>query len=79
MQLWNAFHDSTGNIPQTSSGILPPNSASQDLLHRPPTSADPYVGFRASEVLLFSVGVHMTHGYSALLSYSIEIYAGHVQ
>jgi len=79
MQVWNVFHDSSRNIPQTSSGVLRQNSESQDVLHRPPTSVDPYAGFRAPEVLLFSGDVHMLSDYSLLMSYSTEIYAGHVQ
>lgn len=53
-QLWNAFHDSTENIPQPLASILPQNSEPQDLLQRPPTSvhasSDLYFGFGGSEV-----------------------------
>lgn len=53
-QLWNAFHDSKGNTPQPLPGIIPQNTESQGLLHRPPTSVpapgDPYFGLGAQEV-----------------------------
>lgn len=72
---WNALRDSTGNIPQTLAGILPPNRESQDLIHRLPRSVDTFVGFKAPGVLIFSVDCTLLMLNFALVSYIIEIYA----
>ena len=50
-QLWNAFHDSTGNFPQASLQNLLQESKPLVPTHNPPTSGDIHL-FKNSEVML---------------------------
>lgn len=50
-QLWNAFHDSTGNLPQASLQNLLQESKPLVPTHNPPTSGDIHL-YKNSEVML---------------------------
>ncbi|XP_038977436.1 probable ADP-ribosylation factor GTPase-activating protein AGD14 isoform X1 [Phoenix dactylifera] len=49
-QSWNAFDDSTWNIPQTSLGALLQTTEPQIPVHNHPASADQFIGLKVSEV-----------------------------